>query len=655
MPFQTVKLAEFSPIAAIATTPNSARRLGQLRQIADVTLWVPPSVADIPHTRIYTVPLQEHIATLWSHNRALVFGLATGAVVRLIAPLLQDKSVDPAVVVVDEAGKFAVSLCSGHQGGADRLAESIARQLGATPVLTGASASLGLPAVDLLGVPFGWTKGTGDWTGVSAAVARGETVDVFQDAGWELTLPHPPFAIQNLCSCDANAPNSPKTDLKGRIWISFTQRQFSSESPLPKVQWHPRVLWVGVGCERGTPRSVIEDAIARVFRVNHLAEGSIAGIATIDLKADEVGLLELCGDRHFPLVTFSPEQLRDIEVPNPSEVVEREVGTPSVAEAAAICAASSDSLQFRPPLVPPARGETIRPLSSEERVRERLERDGGQLLVPKQIYKPENPLGAVTVAVAVAPREYTGRDGQLWLVGTGPGCLEQMTPAAQDAIARADAIVGYSLYINLVRPLLQPHHIIEALPITQERQRAQRAIDLAQWGLTVAVISSGDCGIYGMGGLVLEELQARNWDGKTPSLQVFPGISALQSAASRVGTPLMHDFCSISLSDLLTPWEVIEKRLNAAAAADFVVALYNPKSQNRTEQIAIAQRIFREYRSPQTPVAIVRSAYREDERVMLTTLDRLLEWDIDMLTTVLIGNTQTRSYENWMITPRGYY
>lgn len=659
--FQTVKLAEFSPIAAIATTANSARRLGQLRQIADVTLWVPPSVADIANARVYTVPLKEHIATLWSHHRALVFGLATGAVVRLIAPLLEDKSLDPAVVVVDEAGKFAVSLCSGHQGGADRLTESIARQLGATPVLTGASASLRLPAVDLLGVPFGWTKGTGDWTGVSAAVVRGETVDVLQDAGWELTLPHPPFAIQNLrsrsdstgVSPNANTPNPPGTDIKGRIWISFTQRQFSPESPLPKVQWHPRVLWVGVGCERGTPRDVIENAIARVFRAHHLAEGSIAGIATIALKADEVGLLEFCGDRHFPLITFTSEQLRDIEVPHPSEVVEREVGTPSVAEAAAICAASSCAETGK--IVPGVGAKHLDDNSQANRQGYSAKASPSSLLVPKQIYKPENQPGAVTVAVAVASREYTGRDGKLWLVGTGPGCLEQMTPAAQDAIVRADAIVGYSLYINLVRPLLQPHHIIEALPITQERQRAQRAIDLAQWGLTVAVISSGDCGIYGMGGLVLEELQARNWDGKTPSLQVFPGISALQSAASRVGTPLMHDFCSISLSDLLTPWEVIEKRLEAAAAADFVVALYNPKSQNRTEQIAIAQRIFLDYRSPQTPVALVRSAYRDDERVMLTTLDRFLELEIDMLTTVLIGNTQTRSYENWMITPRGYY
>ncbi|MGB3239349.1 MAG: cobalamin biosynthesis protein, partial [Geitlerinemataceae cyanobacterium] len=558
-----------SPMAAIATTANSARRLQQLCRVADITLWVPPSVTDIPQAQIYTVSLKEHIATIWSQNRALVFGLATGAVVRLIAPLLQDKSIDPAVIVVDEAGKFAVSLCSGHQGGADRLTETIALQLGAIPVLTGASASLGLPAVDLLGTPFGWTKGTGDWTGVSAAVARGETVEVLQEVGstlWQNHLPskHPfefevDFGEKSSAKPTVSSPNaSPSSSVRGRIWISFTQRQFSSESSLPKVQWHPRVLWVGVGCERGTSRETIETAISRVFQANHLAPGSIAGIATISLKADEVGLVELCQARNFPLVVFTSEQLRDIQVPTPSAVVAQEVGTPSVAEAAAICAASSPSLTRRgnPPVVAPnpvvapsERGGPERgrhggttPTGTEDNF-------GGKLLVSKQIYKEENQPGAVTVAVAVAQEEYIGHDGKLWLVGTGPGGLEQMTPAAQTAIAQADAIVGYSLYIDLIQPLLHPGQIVEALPITQERQRAQRAVELAQWGLTVAVISSGDCGIYGMGGLVLEELQLKHWDGKTPQVQVFPGISALQSAASRVGTPLMHDFCAISLSD----------------------------------------------------------------------------------------------------------
>jgi cobalt-precorrin 5A hydrolase/precorrin-3B C17-methyltransferase len=157
-----------------------------------------------------------------------------------------------------------------------------------------------------------------------------------------------------------------------------------------------------------------------------------------------------------------------------------------------------------------------------------------------------------------------------------------------------------------------------------------------------------------MAGLVLEELQAQGWDGKTPNVQLFPGITALQAAAARVGTPLMHDFCAISLSDLLTPWEVIEKRLKAAAEADFVTALYNPRSQTRKQQLAIATSIFLTYRNPNTPVAVVRSAYREDEQITLTTLDKLLDTSVDMLTTVLIGNQSTRTHGDWMITPRGY-
>ena len=318
-------------------------------------------------------------------------------------------------------------------------------------------------------------------------------------------------------------------------------------------------------------------------------------------------------------------------VPTPSEVVRQEVGTPSVAEAAALQAAGVQ-----------------------------------ELLVSKQIYRSPQPqptenqtenqrMGrAVTVAIAQSEREYTGRQGQLLLVGTGPGKLDQMTPAAQTAVTQADAVIGYSLYLDLIRPLLRPGQIVESYPITQERQRAERAIFLAEWGLTVAVVSSGDCGIYGMAGLVFEELRAQGWQGKTPAVQVFPGISALQAAASRVGAPLMHDFCAISLSDLLTPWEVIEKRLKAAAAADFVCALYNPRSRSRTEQLDRARAIFLQYRSPQTPVAVVRSAYRKDEQIALTTLEKLTEVDVDMLTTVLIGNRSTVFHQNSMITPRGY-
>ncbi|PSN19391.1 precorrin-3B C(17)-methyltransferase, partial [filamentous cyanobacterium CCP5] len=255
---------------------------------------------------------------------------------------------------------------------------------------------------------------------------------------------------------------------------------------------------------------------------------------------------------------------------------------------------------------------------------------------------------------ARADRKYIGKPGQLWLVGTGPGRLDQITPAAKAAISRADVVIGYRLYIDLIRPLFCPGQVIEALPITQERQRAERAIDLANWGLSVAVISSGDCGIYGMAGLVMEMLADQGWDGTTPRVEVMPGISALQAAAARVGAPLMHDFCAISLSDLLTPWEIIQQRLQAAAQADFVVALYNPKSKTRTEQIAIAQKILLDHRSEDTPVALVRSAYREDEFIVLTTLREFLNHPVDMLTTVLVGNRSTLVHEGAMITPRGY-
>jgi cobalt-precorrin 5A hydrolase / precorrin-3B C17-methyltransferase len=621
-------LSDFQPIAAIATTPTAAKKLQPLTQAIGSTLWVPESLHTLEQVQVYTGSLKSHVASLWHHHRALVFCLATGAVVRLIASLLEDKARDPAVVVVDEQGQFVISLCSGHQGKADQLARLIAHQLGATPVLTGASAGLGLPGVDILGVPFGWQRTEGDWTAVSAVVARGEPVQVIQEAGstlWQSHLPkgHPfHFELPESTATNREELISPKA----RIWISATQRRFSPESDVPQVQWHPRVLWVGIGCERGTSRTLIETAIKQVCQRNHLVEDAIAGIATIDLKADEEGLVELCRERNWPLRTFLADVLRAVNVPNPSAVVDKEVGTPSVAEAAAVVAVKGD-----------VGGQGVAPL-----------------LVGKQIIRDENQPGAVTVAIAQAEREYTGRTGQLLLVGTGPGQLDQITPAAKTAIAQADAVIGYSLYIDLIAPLLRPGQIVEALPITQERARAQRAIELAQWGLTVAVVSSGDCGIYGMAGLVLEELCTVGWDGKTPGVQVFPGITALQSAASRVGAPLMHDFCAISLSDLLTPWEVIEKRLVAAAQADFVVALYNPRSQTRTQQIATAQEIFLKYRNPITAVAVVRSAYRQDEQITLTTLEKLLETPIDMLTTIVIGNQSTRVHGDWMITPRGY-
>ena len=609
---------QFKPIAFLGKNTKETKTIKSLSQNLAATIWVPNSSKTLQNSQLvsnnlkyYDCSLSEHLTNIWGKYRAFVFYLAIGAVVRLIAPLLKGKHCDPAVIVIDGAGKFVVSLCSGHQGGADLLTKLIAHEIQATPVITGASSSLNLPALDILGHPYGWVKGEGNWTGVMSALARKQKITVVQETGNSLWHKH---LEDNIFDFDSGNIGQPC------IWISERKRNLI-QSELPQAQWHPRVLWIGIGCERGTSKVLIEQAIITTCEKYNLAHNAIAGIATIDIKGDEVGILELCDGWKLPLKTFNSETLKQVIVPTPSEIVRKEVGTASVAEAAAICA---------------------------------VETDVNSLIVSKQVFKEPGQPGGVTIAIAKADREYTGRTGKLYLVGIGPGSLDQITPAAKVAITEADVVIGYSLYLDLVESLFRPEQVIESFPITQEKQRGARAIELADWGLTVAMISSGDCGIYGMAGLVLEQLKAKNWDGKTPKVQVFPGISALQAAASRVGAPLMHDFCAISLSDLLTPWEVITKRLEAAAMADFVTTLYNPRSQKRTEQIIKAQKIFLKHRDKNTPVAIVRSVYREEEQITITTLEKMLDNAIDMLSTVIIGNSNTCNHQDWIITPRGY-
>ena len=240
------------------------------------------------------------------------------------------------------------------------------------------------------------------------------------------------------------------------------------------------------------------------------------------------------------------------------------------------------------------------------------------------------------------------------LVGIGPGSHEHMTQRARDAIAEADVVIGYSTYIKLVADLLEGKEVVKK-GMTEELDRAVNALDCAREGKKVALISSGDAGVYGMAGPTYEVLFQAGWTPESDiTVEVVPGASAINACAALVGAPLTHDFCSISLSDLLTPWPVIARRLDAVAAADFVVALYNPKSGRRTQQIVQAQQLFLRHRRPDTPVAVVKSAYRRRERIEFTTLDKMSDCDIGMLTTVLIGNSHTFLQHGLMVTPRGY-
>lgn len=238
-------------------------------------------------------------------------------------------------------------------------------------------------------------------------------------------------------------------------------------------------------------------------------------------------------------------------------------------------------------------------------------------------------------------------NGKIYIVGIGPGKKENMTFRAYEAMENSDIIVGYKTYVDLVKEYY-PGKEMKSSAMTKEVDRCTEVLELARQGKTVSLISSGDAGVYGMAGIMLEIAD------EDMEVEVIPGITATNAAAAIAGAPIMHDYATISLSDLLTDWELIKKRLELAAQGDFVVSIYNPKSRGRVTQIEEAREIMMKYKPKSTPVAIVRNAGREDERYILTTLEKMLNHEIDMLTIVLIGNSNTFVKNGKIITPRGY-
>ena len=544
--------------------------------------------------------LSQFLGDTWSTGQALVAVGACGAITRLVAPLLQGKDSDPAVVVLDPAGRFAVPLLGGHSAGGEALAQRIAALLGGEAVLTGASAAAGQVALDAFGTPWGWRRGGGDWSDLIKRAQRQQPPALRHDHGndrWR--------QLPGLQGWQAD-PNQPPLVV--------------SVEPGPGCRWHPPALWLGIGCERGTSVSLLERLVEQGLAAQGMAAEAVAGLASAERKADEPALLELAERRGWPLRCFSSPELAAVEVPNPSAVVLEELGTASVAEAAALLAAGP--------------GCALRQTK-------RIERAQGQ------------EQGAATLAIAQARQQWAPQRGQLHLIGSGPGSLELLTPDARAALAESCVWVGYGLYLDLLEPLRRPDQLRSDGTLTEERQRCQEALELACQGLTVALVSSGDSGIYGMAGLALEQWMALA-EADRPRFNVHPGISALQLAAARAGAPLMHDFCTISLSDRLTPWEVIERRLVAAAAGDFVVALYNPRSRGRDWQLARAQELLLASRPANTPVVLARQLGRADESVQIHRMVDLPLEQVDMLTLVLIGNSSSYSRDGRMVTPRGY-
>lgn len=239
--------------------------------------------------------------------------------------------------------------------------------------------------------------------------------------------------------------------------------------------------------------------------------------------------------------------------------------------------------------------------------------------------------------------------GKIYVVGIGPGNMEDISVRAYKTLKNVDVIAGYITYIDLVKDEFKEKEFYVS-GMKKEIDRCEKVLELTKEGKTVALISSGDAGIYGMAGIMIEVALGSGID-----VEVIPGITSSVAGASLVGAPLMHDQAIISLSDLLTDWEVITKRIDRASEGDFVISLYNPKSKGRTEQIVEAREIMLKHKAPSTPVALLRHVGREDENYTLTNLDEMLNYEIDMFTVVIVGNSKTYVKEGKMITPRGYH
>ncbi|HEX6841413.1 MAG TPA: precorrin-3B C(17)-methyltransferase [Stellaceae bacterium] len=562
-----------------------------------------------------------HIARLFAAGTPIIGLCAAGILIRAVAPLLDDKRREPPVVAVAEDGSSVVPLIGGHHG-ANALARAIAQGIGGhASITTAGELRLGF-ALDE--PPPGWRVANPERAkAVAAALLADEPVALQVEAGnaeW-LTASGLRFAAEAAHMIRITDRAAPTLPLRGSLPPPHAGLGWGGGDALVL---HPPVLALGIGCERGCSTGEIAALVDATLAEHGLAAGAVAALVSLDIKMDEPALHELAARLGVPARFFGAAELL-AETPRlatPSDTVFRETGCYGVAEGAALAAVGR----------------------------------AGALIVPKR----KSARATCAVARAAAPLDATriGRaQGRLAVIGIGPGDAAWRTAEADAALAGAEDIVGYGLYLDLLGAAIAGKARHES-GLGAEAERARRALDLAAAGRRVALVSSGDAGIYGLAALVLEliDREARpEW--RRIALEIVPGVSALQAAAARLGAPLGHDFCAISLSDLLTPWPVIERRLVAAAEGDFVVALYNPRSERRQAQLPAAREILLAHRAPETPVALARNLGRAGESIRIATLGALDPDDVDMLTLVLVGSSATRLVPGdppRLYTPRGY-
>lgn len=544
-----------------------------------------------------------HLRALHNDGVTIVGLCAAGILIRALAQGLSDKRRDAPVIALAEDGSAVVPLIGGHHG-ANELAKKLATACGSVAAITTAG--------DLrLGFSFdapppGWQTANPEAVKpVTAAMLSGDGARLDINAGSADWLAHGPW----------------RADATAQVLVT-------DRNAIPNDQTliiHPPVLTIGVGCERGTSPEELIELVTDTLKDAGLAPGAIAAIGSLDLKIDEPAVHAAATALHKIARFFQSAEL-EAEAPrlqNPSDLVFRETGCHGVAEGAALALAGPDA----------------------------------ELIVPKR--KSQR----ATCAIARAPKSIaqdlpgTAR-GVLTVVGIGPGTPAWRSPEASAALESAEFIVGYSGYLDLI-DTLAPQAERRAYGLGQEAARVRDALTLAGEGNRVALVCSGDPGVYALATLVFETIESNAeaiW--RRAEVVIAPGITAMQAAAARAGAPLGHDFCAISLSDLLTSRETIVRRLKAAAEGDFVTAFYNPQSQRRRDLLVHACDIFSENRPPSTPVIIARNLGRADEETIIVPLSEFQVDSVDMLTIVIIGNSQTRMLNLGdgarVYTPRGY-
>lgn len=541
----------------------------------------------------------DHVRALFAAGHPVIGVCAAGILIRAVAPLLSDKKAEPPVIAVAENGPV-VPLLGGHRG-ANRIARQIAEALGrAAAVTTAGDVALGI-ALDE--PPAGWRLSNGDAAKPAmAALLAGGGAAIDGDAPWLDGLKR-----GNDVAIAAHA---------GPVGADC-------------LAFRPLSYTLGVGCARNCPPEELAALVAEVLDEAGIVADALAGVFTLDLKADEPAVLALAARHGLDLRIFDAARLEAeaARLATPSDVVFAEVGCHGVSEGAALAAAGPDAV----------------------------------LAVSKR--KSANATAALAQAPGVITSLPGARRGKVSLVGIGPGQSSWRTPEASQLIAEADELVGYGLYLDLIgAPAMGKPR--QDFPLGGEEDRCRYALERAGEGVNVAIICSGDAGIYAMGALVFELLDRSPDNGgvsdRARRVEVVsaPGVSALQGAAARAGAPLGHDFCAISLSDLLTPTDSIRRRVKAAAEADFVIAFYNPVSKRRRTLLAEAKAMLLAHRPAETPVLLARSLGRPDESLRYVPLSALDVDDVDMMTVVLVGSSQSRLAQLGegarMYTPRGY-